>query len=146
MPQLDRFLSVMVRSRADALVLAEGDVAKLEVAGAAKPITKQPLTGPQIVMLLREIASPEAIELLDGGLAPEFRYESADGAFTARASNEAGRWSVAIALEDSMALAGASESHGAGALGGMSSGFGAGESNGAMKAEPRAAARTGAQP
>src|SRR5687768_8173731 len=131
MPQLDRFLSVMVSSRADALVLAEGDVAKLEVAGAAKPITKQPLTGPQIVMLLREIASPEAIELLDGGLAPDFRYESADGAFNARATNEAGRWSVSIVLEDSMALAGTSGARAVESLGAASSGFA--ESNGALK-------------
>ena len=141
MPQLDRFLSVMVSSRADALVLADGDVAKLEVNGTAKPITKQPLTGPQIVMLLREIASPEAIELLDGGMAPEFRYESADGAFNARASIDAGRWSVSIALEDSMALSGAGASTGA-ALG--SSGNGA--SHGAPTPAPRQAAGTGSQP
>ena len=141
MPQLDRFLSVMVSSRADALVLAEGDVAKLEVGGSSKPITKQPLTGPQIVMLLREIATPEAVELLDGGMAPEFLYQSTDGAFSARATNEAGKWSVSIALEDALALAGAGASQGAA---GPSSGFG--ESNGAIKAEPRSAPRTGAQP
>ena len=144
MPQLDRFLSVMVSSRADALVLAEGDVAKLEVGGSSKPITKQPLTGPQIVMLLREIATPEATELLDGGLAPEFRYESTDGAFAVRATVEAGRWSVSIALEDSMALAAAGASQGSAGLAGVSSGFV--DSNGAAKPEPRAAARTGAQP
>ena len=106
MPQLDRFLSVMVSSRADALVLAENDVAKLEVGGSYKPVTKQPLTRPQIVMLLREIAPAEAAQLLDAGTAPEFRYESADGAFAVRTQSEAGRWSASIALEESLALAG----------------------------------------
>ena len=139
MPQLDRFLSVMVSSRADALVLADGDAAKLEVNGAAKPVTKQPLTGPQIVMLLREIATPEAIELLDGGMAPEFRYESADGAFLVRAANDAGRWSASVVLEESMAMAGAATQGATGAAAGFAT------SAGVPQAEPRQAARTGGQ-
>src|SRR5688572_1581648 len=56
MPQLDRFLSVMVSNRADAIRLVEGQMAVLDVNGAARPMTKQPLTASQLVNLLREIA------------------------------------------------------------------------------------------
>ena len=106
MPQLDRFLSVMVSSRADALVLAENDVAKLDVGGVSKPVTKQPLTGPQIVMLLREIAPPDAARHLEAGSATEFRYTSGDGIFIATTRKEVGGWSASIALEESLVLAG----------------------------------------
>ncbi|HEX6059487.1 MAG TPA: ATPase, T2SS/T4P/T4SS family, partial [Gemmatimonadaceae bacterium] len=96
MPQLDRFLSVLVGNRADALLLAEGDVAKLDVGGAARPVTKQPLAGAQIVMLLREIAPSDASRQLESGQAALFRYESTDGAFVVRATPTDGRWTASL--------------------------------------------------
>ncbi len=96
MAQLDRFLSVLVGNRGDALILAEGDVVKLDVAGAARPVTKQPLAGPQIVMLLREIAPADASRQLEAGKAVAFRYESSDGAFVVRATPADGRWAASL--------------------------------------------------
>ena len=96
MAQLDRFLSVLVGNRADALLLAEGDVAKLDVGGAARPVTKQPLAGAQIVMLLREIAPTDASRQLESGQAALFRYESSDGAFVVRATPAEGRWTASL--------------------------------------------------
>ena len=59
MAQLDRLLAVMVSQRATALRLDESELAELEIGGASRPVTKTPLTGPQVVALLREIAPPE---------------------------------------------------------------------------------------
>ncbi|MEO8624971.1 MAG: hypothetical protein ABI625_28060, partial [bacterium] len=67
MAQLDRLLSVMVSQRATALRLDEADVAELEIGGASRPVTKTPLTGPQVVALVREIAPPDAVAALDAG-------------------------------------------------------------------------------
>jgi Tfp pilus assembly ATPase PilU len=60
MPQLDRLLSAVISNKADALTLDEGDPAKLEVQGAARAVTKSPLTAQQVVGLLKEIAPPDA--------------------------------------------------------------------------------------
>ncbi|HEY9514066.1 MAG TPA: hypothetical protein VIQ74_00195, partial [Gemmatimonadaceae bacterium] len=56
MAQLDRFLSMLASHGASVLRMAEDEVASLEISGAAKPITKQPLTAAQLMALLREIA------------------------------------------------------------------------------------------
>ncbi|MGH7662833.1 MAG: type IV pilus twitching motility protein PilT [Gemmatimonadaceae bacterium] len=99
MAQLDRFLSAMVTSRADSLVLSESDVAKLHIGGTARPITKQVLSGEQVVMLLREIAPPDAVRKLDSGEGATFRYSSGESAFLARAGQAEGRWNASIALD-----------------------------------------------
>ena len=96
MAQLDRFLSVLVGNRADALLLADGDVAKLDVGGTARPVTKQPLAGAQIVMLLREIAPSDVSRQLEAGQGVHFRYESSDGAFVVRATPTDGRWAASL--------------------------------------------------
>ena len=102
MPQLDRFLGVMLSNRADALVLTESDPAALEVGGTTRPITKQPLTGPQIVMLLREIAPADAARLLEAGRDARFPYESAEagGRVQVEARLHQGRWSASLRRED----------------------------------------------
>ena len=66
MAQLDRFLSAMVSHRASALRLDETALAELEISGAARPVTKAPLTGAQVVSLLREVAPAAAGEALAG--------------------------------------------------------------------------------
>src|SRR5215207_8612788 len=96
MPQLDRLLAVMVSNRAEALRLVENELASLVKDGASVPVTKQALGGTQLLGLLREIAPPDALRKLDEGSAAEFRYQSGDGAFNARASNETGKWMAMI--------------------------------------------------
>jgi twitching motility protein PilT len=98
MPQLDRLLSVMVSNRAESLRLVENELASLVKDGAAVPLTKQALGATQLLGLLREIAPPDAMRLLDEGTPAEFQYKSGDGVFNARATNEGGRWSAAITV------------------------------------------------
>ena len=106
MAQLDRLLSVMVSNRANALLLNEGDVAQLEVAGGSRPVTKQPLTSQQVVSLLREIAPADAGAKLDTGEQSVFQYNSDDGIFIARATQVDGRWEASIRVDDDGAFLG----------------------------------------
>ena len=96
MPQLDRLLSVMVSNRAEALRLVENELASLVKDGATVPLTKQALGATQLLGLLREIAPPDALRRLDEGTPAEFEYRSGDGVFSARATNESGKWMAAI--------------------------------------------------
>src|SRR5947209_13892340 len=96
MPQLDRLLSAVISNRADALTLDEGDPAKLELQGAARPVTKSPLTAQQVLGLLKEIAPPDAGRQLDSTKSAAFTYTSADGAFAVRAAQEGGKWRARI--------------------------------------------------
>jgi twitching motility protein PilT len=97
MPQLDRFLSVVVSNRATALILAADDVARLEIDGVARPISKQPLPASQIVQLLREIAPPSLGAQLEQGRDGEFTYRSADGIFRAQITFAGGGVSALVA-------------------------------------------------
>jgi twitching motility protein PilT len=101
MAQLDRLLAAMVSNRADALVLADGDVAKLDITGTLRPITRAPLTGPQIGMLLREAADPEQQAKLDAGGLVTFDRTTDDGAFRIRAMVQEGRWRVEARIDTS---------------------------------------------
>ena len=96
MPQLDRLLSVMVSNRAEALRLVENELASLVKDGTMVPLTKQALGATQLLGLLREIAPPDAVRRLDEGTSAEFEYRSGDGVFSARATNEGGKWMAAI--------------------------------------------------
>jgi twitching motility protein PilT len=81
MAQLDRFLNLLVTNNGSALVLAEGDVAKVTIKDSARPVMKQPLTSAQILTLVREIAPADKPHSLDAKGAVKFDYTSADGAF-----------------------------------------------------------------
>ena len=96
MAQLDRFLAVMVANRADSIVLAEGNVATLQKDGAPRPITRQPLSAQQLLMLLREIAPPAVAQELAVGSAAEFSYANDEGAFAVEATQAGGRWQASI--------------------------------------------------
>src|SRR2546423_671939 len=100
MPQLDRLLSLMVSQRATALKLDENELAELEIAGAARPMTKTPLTGPQVVALLREIAPSESAALLDGGMPTQFDYVSEDGAFCVNATRDGTHWRARVTIDE----------------------------------------------
>lgn len=100
MAQLDRLLAVMVSQRATAFRLNEGEVAELEIAGASRPVTKTPLTGAQILALIREIAPPESAAACDAGEGTAFPYSSEEGAFEIRTSREHGRWNARVTMDE----------------------------------------------
>src|SRR5687768_15107436 len=100
MAQLDRLLSVMVSNRADLLVLTENDVAKLRKGTSSHPVTKQALSAPQLIALLREIAPAEAVKLLEGGRPASFGYVSDDGVFLAEATREGGKWTASLKVDE----------------------------------------------
>jgi len=100
MAQLDRFLSAMVSHRASALRLDETALAELEISGAARPVTKAPLTAAQVVSLLREVAPAPSGEALAAGQPTAFSYVSDEGAFDIDAKRDAGRWQVRITIDE----------------------------------------------
>jgi twitching motility protein PilT len=100
MAQLDRFLAVLVTNHGTALHLVTDDVARLEIGGAPRPVTKQPFSSSQVMALLREIATPEAAELLDRGRGAIFAYACEDGAFEVNASVVEGRLTATIVPDD----------------------------------------------
>jgi twitching motility protein PilT len=100
MAQLDRFLSAMVSHRASALRLDETALAELEISGAARPVTKAPLTAAQVVSLLREVAPASSSEALAAGQPTSFGYVSDEGAFAIDATRNGGRWQVRITIDE----------------------------------------------
>jgi len=101
MPQLDRFLTVLVTNHGTALQLVADDVARLEIGGVPRPVTKQPFTSAQVLALLREVATPEAAELLDRGQGATFSYACADGTFVVNASVSEGCLMATLAPHES---------------------------------------------
>jgi twitching motility protein PilT len=81
MPQLDRFLNILVSNNATALLMSEGDVATVTIKDSARPVMKQPLTSAQILALVREIAPSDHPHVLDAQGGARFEYTSADGTF-----------------------------------------------------------------
>ena len=92
MAQLDRLLSAMIANKAQALILDEGEPAKMELPGGARPVTKSPLTAPQVVGLLKEIAPADVGRQLDSQRQGTFTYTSSDGTFSVSAAQEGGKW------------------------------------------------------
>jgi twitching motility protein PilT len=105
MAQLDRFLNVMVTNHAESILLIEGDVATLQKDGNARPITRQPLSAAQLLMLLKEIAPAPSAKELDGGSPSSFRYANTDGDFMVKSAVTGGRWHASIALYDGNGVA-----------------------------------------
>ena len=100
MPQLDRLLSVMTSNRADLLRLTEGDVAKLHIGASSHPVTKQTLTAPQLIALLREIAPPDAMKLLEAGKPATFGYISDEGVFSVDATRDGAKWIATLRIDE----------------------------------------------
>ena len=91
-PQVDRLLSALSASRGEAVELLEGEPAAFLAGGARRPVTKQALTGPQLLAFVREIAPADASDRLDGAQPVDFRYASPDGPFDVRVSRVEQRW------------------------------------------------------
>ncbi len=99
MAQLDRLLAVMVSQRATALRLHEGEVAELEIGGSSRPATRTPLTEPQIVALLREIATGDGVVAVESGTAATFPYASEEGEFLVQLTRDGARLAVRITMD-----------------------------------------------
>jgi twitching motility protein PilT len=69
----------MHEQRADALHLTVGKPVALVTNGAGRPVTRENLSDGQILALLREIASPDAVGRLDGANPVAFPYHSPSG-------------------------------------------------------------------
>jgi twitching motility protein PilT len=100
MPQIDKLLSVMMSQRASALRLNEHELAELDIAGVARPVTKTALTSAQVVSLVREIAPAASAADLDAGRPAAFDYVSPEGAFRVEAARTADRWRATVALDE----------------------------------------------
>jgi len=99
MSQLDRLLNAMISNRAEELLLKEDEGASLRVDGAEKPVTKA-LTGPQMIALLKEVASPQAAQNLDARAPTKFQYAGPDGVFAIRAMLQGGKWNISIVVDE----------------------------------------------
>ncbi len=86
MAQLDALIGALVKHRAEALELADGQKPALVLGGARRPIVNSTLSAAQVSRLVAEIAPPDQRPALTAGEAVSFVYAS-DGA---RVSVEAG--------------------------------------------------------
>ena len=98
MAQLDKLIGAMATNHASALVLADGDVVKLEIDGQLRPLTKTPLSGAQIVAVLQEIADPGSLAKIAAGQSVEILRASTDGAFVVRGEPADGKWRVVVSI------------------------------------------------
>lgn len=90
MPRIDALLTAMVTNRAQAVRLADGDVAYLMIGGTPQP-TRNPLSDGQLVALLREMAPVEIASQLDTGEPLEFIYANESGRYLARLRTDDGK-------------------------------------------------------
>ena len=100
MAQFDRLLAAMVSNKADALVLEDGDLIKVEIAGQLRPLTKAAVSGAQILALLKEIAPPEQQKHLESAKPATLTYVTGDGAFVIRAMLNGPKWHVVAKIDD----------------------------------------------
>jgi twitching motility protein PilT len=89
MPRIDPLLTAMVSNRAEAVRLADGDIAHIIKAGTKHPLTRQPLGDGQLLLLLKEMAPPDILPSLGAGDV-EFIYANGEGRFVTRVSVENG--------------------------------------------------------
>jgi twitching motility protein PilT len=100
MAQFDRLLAAMVSNKGESLVLEDGDLVKVEVGGQLRSLTKSPLTGAQILALLKEVAPPEAQKHLEASKPATMSYATGDGAFVIRAMLHGTKWHVVAKIDD----------------------------------------------
>ncbi|OYV67626.1 MAG: hypothetical protein B7Z72_09375, partial [Gemmatimonadetes bacterium 21-71-4] len=74
MATLDKFIQVMFQQDASGMRLASGAAVMLEVDGADRPVTRDVLTKPKIMALVREIAPDGMKDHLDAESRMAFGY------------------------------------------------------------------------
>jgi twitching motility protein PilT len=94
--RLDPFLAVLREQGADSLRLAAGQPIALKKDGTLRPITRESLTAPQILGLLREISPPELAERLAGNVEVAFTYDGPEGAVEVRVAPVDGALSATL--------------------------------------------------
>jgi twitching motility protein PilT len=96
----------MVTNRAQAVRLADGDVAYLMIGGTPQPLTRNPLADGQLVALLREMAPVEIASQLDRGEPLEFIYANESGRYLARLGSEGGKLRATVSVAPAVAANG----------------------------------------
>jgi twitching motility protein PilT len=96
MPQLDRLLSVLSQNRGDSLRISQDEHARMIKGTAEHPITRQPLSGVQLLALLREVAPAEVAQRLQSGGDAQFEYAFGNETFVANISFAGGRLTAAV--------------------------------------------------
>jgi twitching motility protein PilT len=90
MPRIDPLLAALVSNRADAVKLADGDIAHIIKGGSQHPLTRQPLAEGHLLLLLKEMAPPDVGGQLGGTEPLQFVYSNAEGSFVALVSRDNG--------------------------------------------------------
>jgi len=96
MPAIDRFLGVMQSQHASMLQLTADQPACLDVSGASRAITRQPLTGAQVHSLLREMAPAGSVQALDSGTTAQFTYRADGVEYRVQARRDAAGWGAEV--------------------------------------------------
>jgi twitching motility protein PilT len=97
MAQIDRLLSALAAGDSGALRLEEGQSAAIEAGDELREVTRWPVSGSQMVSILREIAPSDAARMLDQGAPVDYTFRSNGVAFRVQASRVSGRWSAIVA-------------------------------------------------
>jgi twitching motility protein PilT len=87
MPRIDPLLAALLTNRAEAVHIADGEVARLIIGGAERPLTRQPLPVGQLMNLLKEMAPADVLPKLSNGGAT-FVYTNEDGEFNTEVVRE----------------------------------------------------------
>jgi twitching motility protein PilT len=94
--RLDKLIQLLVDQRADLLRLATGQPASLQTNGSARAVTREPLTEPQIVALIREIAPAAVVAQVREGATLRFSYGAPAGTVDAEMSTAGGTTQVTL--------------------------------------------------
>jgi twitching motility protein PilT len=134
----------MVSNKADAVRLADGDIAHIVKAGAQHPLTRSPLGDGQLLLLLKEMAPPDLAASLGGGEPVEFVYANGDGRFVTRVTRENGTLQAMVSAAPANAAVNGN-GHAVPSLhtNGNGNGSANGNGNGHVVVEPRASAPRG---
>ena len=104
----------MISNRADAVRLSDGDIAHIVKGGAQHPLTRQPLADGQLLMLLREMATPEVGARLGGAEPMEFTYSNSEGSFVARVMRDNGTLRAMVSADAESNVGGGPDGNGNG--------------------------------
>lgn len=123
----------MVSNKADAVRLADGDIAHIIKGDTQHPLTRQPLADGQLLLLLREMAPPDIAPSLGAEEGVEFVYSNGEGRFVTKVTRENGTLRATVSAAPANAVTGpaATVSNGASPNGNSANGNGNGNGNGA---------------
>jgi twitching motility protein PilT len=106
MAHLDPFLASLITHGGDSLELVDGSAALLSKGDTSQPLTRQPLSGTQVVALIREIAPPDVSSAVGAGEGATFKYENASGSFSATISSPSSSGAATVSSADASGVDG----------------------------------------